>query len=92
VLSLFELGALLLVLTALFGWLNHVVLHLPHTIGLLLMGLCASLALVGLELVVPSKTFYEDLASPVEGGPISGHLHAIRRRLQSPTIQRRTWL
>ena len=28
----------------------------------------------------------------VEGGPISGHLHAIRRRLQSPTIQRRTWL
>jgi len=29
---------------------------------------------------------------PVEGGPISGHLHAIRRRLQSPTIQRRTWL
>ncbi len=28
----------------------------------------------------------------VEGGPISGHLHAIRRRLQPPTIQRRTWL
>ena len=28
----------------------------------------------------------------VEGGPISGHLHAIRRRIQSPTIQRRTWL
>lgn len=62
-LSLFELGALLLVLTALFGWLNHIVLHLPHTIGLLLMGLCASLALVGLELAVPSKTFYEDLRS-----------------------------
>ncbi len=62
-LLLFELGALLLVLTALFGWLNHVVLRLPHTIGLLLMGLCASLALVGLELAVPSKTFYEDLRS-----------------------------
>ncbi len=28
----------------------------------------------------------------VEGGPISGHLHAMRRRLQPPTIQRRTWL
>jgi putative transposase len=28
----------------------------------------------------------------VEGGPISGHLHAMRRRLQPPTVQRPDWL
>jgi hypothetical protein len=28
----------------------------------------------------------------VEGGPISGHLHAVRRRLQPPTVQRPDWL
>ncbi len=33
-----------------------------------------------------------EMDKPVEGGPISGHLHAMRRRLQPPTIQRRTWL
>ncbi len=60
-LSLFDLGALLLVLTALFGWVNHVLLRLPHTIGLLVMGLCASLTLVGVEFMIPSRTFYESL-------------------------------
>ncbi len=28
----------------------------------------------------------------VEGGPISGHLHAMRRRLQPLTVQRPDWL
>jgi len=28
----------------------------------------------------------------VESGPISGHLHAMRRRLQPPTVQRPDWL
>ena len=52
-LSLFEIAALLLGLSALFGWLNHYVVHLPHTIGLVVMALLASVALLGLEAVVP---------------------------------------
>lgn len=42
-LSTFDLIALLLVVTALFAWINHVLIQLPHTIGLLVMGLAASL-------------------------------------------------
>ena len=37
----FELIAILLVLTACFAWINHWVLHLPRTIGLLVMGAAA---------------------------------------------------
>ncbi len=59
--SLFDLAALLLVLSALFGWLNRRFLRLPHTIGLLMMGLAASLALVGLDLVFPAQHLYRDL-------------------------------
>jgi monovalent cation:H+ antiporter, CPA1 family len=61
VISVFDLAALLLTLSALFGWLNHRFLRLPHTIGLLVMGLFASLALVGLDLAFPEQHLYEDL-------------------------------
>ena len=44
-LSFFDLIAILLVLTAAFGWINHLFIRLPHTIGLLVMGLAASLVL-----------------------------------------------
>ncbi len=59
--SLFDLAALLLVLSALFGWLNRRFLRLPHTIGLLMMGLASSLALVALDLVFPAQHLYRDL-------------------------------
>ena len=49
--SIFDLAALLLTLSALFGWLNHRFLRLPHTIGLLVMGLLASLALGLLSMI-----------------------------------------
>ncbi len=45
-LSLFEIAALLLALSALFGWVNHVTTKLPHTIGLLVFALMASLCLL----------------------------------------------
>jgi CPA1 family monovalent cation:H+ antiporter len=61
--SAFDLLALLLVLTAGFGWLNHVFIRLPHTIGLLVMGLAASLVLVGVELAIPDVSLYESLAA-----------------------------
>ena len=52
-LSLFEIAALLLLLSGLFGWFNHTVLKLPHTIGLLVMALVASIALLALENAFP---------------------------------------
>ena len=59
--SIFDLIAVLLVLTAIFGWLNHVVIRLPHTIGLLVMGLIASLILIGAEFARPEEHLYENL-------------------------------
>ncbi len=59
--SVFDLIAILLVLTATFAWLNHVLIRLPHTIGLLLMGLVASLVLIAIELALPQVTLYEGL-------------------------------
>ena len=64
-LSVFDLIAILLVLTAVFGWLNHRLIRLPHTIGLLVMGLGASLVLVGVELIYPDETLYEQLTELV---------------------------
>lgn len=64
-LSIFDLIAILLALTAAFGWINHRILRLPHTIGLLVMGLGASLVLIGVELAFPAVLLYEDLASIV---------------------------
>lgn len=60
-LSAFDLIAMLLVLTAAFGWINHRLIQLPHTIGLLVMGLAASLVLIGIELAFPDVALYEDL-------------------------------
>lgn len=54
--SLFDLAALLIGLSALFGWLNQRFLALPSSIGLLGMGLLASLLLVVLDLAWPGQT------------------------------------
>lgn len=53
-LSIFEIVALLLVLSAIFSWLNKVFFKLPHTIGLLVIALVASMVLLGLEIAIPS--------------------------------------
>lgn len=61
-LTAFDLIAILLVLTATFAWVNHRFIGLPHSIGLLVMGLGASLVLIGVELAIPHVLLYEDLA------------------------------
>ncbi|UEM20721.1 sodium:proton antiporter [Skermanella mucosa] len=61
-LSPFELIAVLLVLTAAFGWLNSRFLGLPDTVGLLVMGLAASIVLLLVELSFPETALYQDLA------------------------------
>jgi CPA1 family monovalent cation:H+ antiporter len=52
-LSIFEIAALLLSLSALFGWANLRFLKLPHTIGLLIMALASSLLLLGVQKLFP---------------------------------------
>ncbi|MFQ5775758.1 MAG: cation:proton antiporter [Kiloniellaceae bacterium] len=48
-----DAAAVLVVLAALFGYLNHRALKLPHTIGLTIMGALASLAVVAADALVP---------------------------------------
>ena len=66
--SLLDLAALLLALSALFEWLNKRFLALPSSIGLLGMGLLASLLVVLLDLVLPNQTL---------SGELTGALRAI---------------
>ena len=64
-LSLFEIAALLLALSALFGLINHVVLKLPHTIGLLVMALVASIALLVLEYLFPALAVTDTMQAAI---------------------------
>lgn len=99
-LSVFDLIALLLVLTAVFGWLNHVLIGLPHTIGLLLMGLVSSLVLIGIELALPQISLYEDLAQllrridfkeAVLNGMLAFLLFAGALHVDLSLLRRRAW-
>ena len=46
--DLFSIVAALLTLAALFSYLNHRYIHLPTTIGIMLIAIAGSLAVVGL--------------------------------------------
>ncbi len=61
--SQFELVAILLVLTATFSWVNFRLGFLPHTIGLLVMGLGASLVVIGAEAAMPGLFNYDGLTA-----------------------------
>ncbi|MYZ49698.1 cation:proton antiporter [Propylenella binzhouense] len=58
-LTLFELAAALLVLSAVFGWINTRFFRLPQTIGLVTMALFASLALIGFDHLFPGSPLRE---------------------------------
>ncbi len=49
-----DAAAVLVVLAAAFGYVNHRLFKLPHTIGLTIMGALASLAVVAADAVVPA--------------------------------------
>jgi len=57
--SIFEIGAFLVGLSALFGYLNYRYLRLPHTIGLVLIALAASLAIILIEVLSPASPVME---------------------------------
>jgi len=52
--SIFTIAAILVGLSALFGYLNHRFLHLPHTIGLVVIALAASLSIIAYDLIQPT--------------------------------------
>jgi len=67
--AILDLAALLLGLSALFGYLNHKVVRLPHTIGLLVMALAASLVVLAIDALIPEwglKITASALVSEVE--------------------------
>ena len=61
--ALLDLSALLLTLAAIFGYINHIWLKLPHTIGILVITLLFSLSVIAIDLMVPSLSL---------GGIVSG--------------------
>jgi CPA1 family monovalent cation:H+ antiporter len=64
-LSIWELAGLILALAAVFGWINRRFFRLPHTIGLLIMALVASLMMSGLQYVIPSFDLGRQLATAI---------------------------
>lgn len=65
-LSLLQVVAILLTITAVFAWANFKFLKLPNTIGLLVMGLLASLVLIGLEFAFPQVPLFHQLTDIVQ--------------------------
>lgn len=65
-LSLFELLAALLTVTAAFAWLNSRVLRLPSNIGLLMMGLGASLVLLSIDFLFPGAAIYKAVTETLQ--------------------------
>jgi len=51
--SAIELAAVILVASAALGWLNHRIIKMPHTIGMLIMSLAASVTVIGADALFP---------------------------------------
>lgn len=66
-LSAFDAAAILIALAAALGYLNHRFLHLPSSVGLTVMGAVASLAVVGLDRLLPGSTLAEQVSAFVTG-------------------------
>ncbi|MFT5499882.1 MAG: CPA1 family monovalent cation:H+ antiporter [Woeseiaceae bacterium] len=64
--SIFDIGAFLIGLSALFGYVNHRFLKLPHTIGLVVIALAASLALILIELLSPNTQLLETVTGVLQ--------------------------
>ncbi len=64
--SLFDIIAVLLGLSALFGYLNHRMLRLPHTIGLVVIALAASGVIVIADAAWPSYSIGETVTGTLK--------------------------
>ena len=63
----FDAAAILIVLAAALGYLNHRVVGLPHTIGLVIMGAVASLAMVGADALFPGAGLGASVRAYLQG-------------------------
>lgn len=61
-LSLMDIAAVLLTLSAVFGWLNHKFLPLSRSVGLLVMSVTTSLFLICLDAAVPAVHLLKQLS------------------------------
>jgi CPA1 family monovalent cation:H+ antiporter len=57
--SIFEISAFLIGLSAVFGYLNYRFLRLPHTVGLVMIALAASLVVILIEVLTPASPLLE---------------------------------
>lgn len=57
----FDAAAILIVLAAVLGYLNHRLLKLPTSVGLTIMGAVASLIVVGVDRLLPASTIGEQV-------------------------------
>jgi CPA1 family monovalent cation:H+ antiporter len=67
VLTPFDGAAILIVLAAVLGYINHRFLKLPASVGLTMMGALASLVVVGLDRVLPGSTVGRDVVAFIAG-------------------------
>jgi monovalent cation:H+ antiporter, CPA1 family len=65
--SPFDLLAFLLALAAIFGWLNHRLLRLPLTVGLLLLALVGAVLLIAADAAAPGLGLKPAIRSILEG-------------------------
>ena len=63
----FDAAAILIVLAAFLGYLNHRFLHLPQSIGLTVMGAIASLIVVALDVINPNSDVANDIVGFIAG-------------------------
>ncbi len=54
-LSPFDAAAILIVLSAALGWVNHRYLKLPGTVAMTIMGALASIVVIGVDAVLPGS-------------------------------------
>jgi len=63
----FDAAAILIVLAALLGYINHRLLKLPPSIGLTIMGALASLVVIGVDLLLPASHMGEQVVEFLAG-------------------------
>lgn len=62
-----DAAAILIVLAAVLGYINHRFLHLPQSVGLTVMGALASLIVIGIDRVLPASTIGDDTLAFIAG-------------------------
>ena len=98
--TLLEILAILLGLSALFGFFNHLILHLPHTIGIVVIALFASGCIVGLDYLSPELNIGTSVRSVLQNidfhetlmrGFLSALLFAGAIHIDLSEIAKRKW-